>query len=60
VALHGPHVGIDRILWATNYPLATSTWPRTRDVIARCFQGVSEDQREAVLWRNAAALYGLS
>src|SRR5581483_7539333 len=35
VSLHGPHVGIDRILWSTNFPLATSTWPSTGDMIGR-------------------------
>src|SRR5579871_1230035 len=59
VSLHGPHVGTDRILWSTNFPMATSTWPRTRDVVARSFEGVTPEQREQVLWRNAAALYGL-
>ncbi len=52
-----PHVGVDKILWSTNFPLATSTWPRTRDTINRCFEGVSTEDREQVLWNNAATLY---
>lgn len=52
-------VGEDHILWSANFPLATSTWPRTRETIDRCFSGVSKDIREKVLWKNAAALYAL-
>jgi predicted TIM-barrel fold metal-dependent hydrolase len=60
VALHGPHLGMDRILWAMNYPQATSSWPGTREVIEGSFQGVPTQQREQVLWRTAAGLYSLS
>ena len=53
------HVGADHILWSTNFPLGTSTWPRTQETIARCFQDVSAEAREKVLWKNAAILYRL-
>jgi predicted TIM-barrel fold metal-dependent hydrolase len=49
----------DPILWSANFPLTTSTWPRTRDTIERCLQGVSGEARKKVLWKNAANLYGL-
>ena len=51
------YLGIDNMLWSTNLPLATSTWPRTRETIDRCFRGVPNAAREKVLWGNAAALY---
>ncbi len=60
VAPYAPFYGVDRILWATNFPLATSTWPRTRETIARCMEGVSTEERNQVLWDNAAALYSLN
>ena len=59
VAPFASYVGADRILWATNFPLATSTWPRPHETIERCFQGVSTEVREKILWRNAARLYRL-
>jgi predicted TIM-barrel fold metal-dependent hydrolase len=59
VAAFAPFFGIERILWATNYPLATSTWPRTRDSLSRCLAEVSPEDRDSVLWDNAARLYGL-
>jgi uncharacterized protein len=53
------YIGADHILWSTNLPLATSTWPRTKQAIEHCFQGVSADARARVLWKNAADLYRL-
>lgn len=54
------YVGEDHILWSTNFPLATSTWPRTQETVARCFEGVTPEARAKVLWKNAASLYGLA
>ncbi len=53
------YIGAEHILWSTNFPLATSTWPRTRETIARCFKNVTSETREKVLWKNAANLYRL-
>jgi predicted TIM-barrel fold metal-dependent hydrolase len=53
------YIGVENILWSTNFPLATSTWPATRDAIARNFQGVPDDERAQMLWGNAAQLYKL-
>ena len=51
------YVGADRILWSSNLPLATSTWANTRATLDRCFEAVSNEAREKILWRNAAQLY---
>jgi len=59
VAPFAPYIGADRILWSTNLPLATSSWPHTHEEIERCFDGVSPGDRQQILWRNAAELYGL-
>jgi predicted TIM-barrel fold metal-dependent hydrolase len=53
------YVGAEHILWSSKLPLATSTWPRTRETLESCFRGVSPEAREKVLWRNAARLYRL-
>jgi uncharacterized protein len=59
IAPFADYIGVEHILWSANFPLATSTWPRTRETIDRCFQGVSAEAREKVLWKNAASLYRL-
>ena len=59
VAAFAPYVGVDRVLWSTNLPLATSTWPGTQGTIERCFRGVSEEDTKQILWNSAASLYRL-
>jgi predicted TIM-barrel fold metal-dependent hydrolase len=54
------HVGAENILWATNFPLAGSTWPDSRGFIERCFDGVPDADRRKILWENAARLYRIS
>ncbi len=59
VAPQIPFVGATSMMWATKFPATTSTWPETRAVIGRCFEGVGEADRAQVLWKNAADLYRL-
>jgi predicted TIM-barrel fold metal-dependent hydrolase len=59
VAPFAGYIGTDNILWSTNFPLATSSWPRTAETVARCFRNVATEDRERVLWKNAASLYRL-
>jgi len=59
VAPFTEYIGADHILWSANFPLANSTWPRTRETIDHCFKDVSAEDRERILWKNAAELYRL-
>jgi len=51
------HIGLGNLLWSTNFPQSTSTWPESRRAIGRCFEGVPENERRQVLVDNAARLY---
>jgi predicted TIM-barrel fold metal-dependent hydrolase len=53
------HIGVNNLLWSTNFPQATSTWPQSRQSIDRCFEGIPEDVRRQVLVDNAARIYRL-
>jgi predicted TIM-barrel fold metal-dependent hydrolase len=53
------YIGLDNLLWSTNFPQATSTWPNSREVIGRCFEGLPDQERRQVLIDNAAKLYKL-
>jgi len=53
------YLGVDNIMWETNFPLTNSTWPNSQDQIAKSFQAVPEDERAKMLWGNAAELYKL-
>ena len=51
------YIGIENVLWSAQFPLATSTWPNTQEALARSFDGVAADDRQKILWENAAKLY---
>ena len=51
------HIGLNNMLWSTNFPQSTSTWPESRRAIERCFEDVPKDERRQVLVDNAARLY---
>jgi predicted TIM-barrel fold metal-dependent hydrolase len=54
------YVGIDRILWESEFPRSASTYPDSRRMIESNFAEVPVTDRELILWRNAARLYKLS
>jgi predicted TIM-barrel fold metal-dependent hydrolase len=53
------YIGVNNILWETNFPQASSTWPRSWDAIETSFRQVPDDERSRLLAGNAAQLYGL-
>jgi predicted TIM-barrel fold metal-dependent hydrolase len=55
--IHARHIGANRILWASNFPAANSSWPKTRTFVDRCLAGTSDDERKQILHGNAAELY---
>jgi hypothetical protein len=54
------HIGVGNMLWSTNFPQATSTWPESRRAIARSFDGIPDGVRRQVLVDNPAKVYNLS
>jgi predicted TIM-barrel fold metal-dependent hydrolase len=53
-------VGRESLLWASDYPHTDSTWPRSREVIARNFADVPSAELGPIVCENAARLYGLT
>ena len=53
------YLGAANILWSSNFPLATSTWPNTRRNAELSFAGVPETEKRQIQWENAAKLYSL-
>jgi len=51
------HIGAQNILWSTNFPFPSSSWPNSLDFINRSFEGVQDADRRSILWENAAKLY---
>jgi predicted TIM-barrel fold metal-dependent hydrolase len=53
-------IGMENILWSTQYPLATSTWPGTPEALKQSFAGLPAVDRKKILWENAAKLYKIT
>ena len=54
-----PYIGSDLLMWSSDYPHQNSTWPHSRDVIARDLGGLSAEDREKLVSRNAIELHKL-
>ena len=55
----GSCVDPSKIMWATNFPTANSSWPDTADRVSDCLSNLGDNEREQVLWGNAAKVYKL-
>jgi predicted TIM-barrel fold metal-dependent hydrolase len=53
------HIGIDNIMWASDYPHSETTWPNSKSLTDEWFTPLGEDDKRKVLWENAAKLYHL-
>jgi predicted TIM-barrel fold metal-dependent hydrolase len=52
-------LGVENIMWSSDYPHPDTTWPHSREVVERQFAGIPEDERALILSGNATRLYGL-
>jgi predicted TIM-barrel fold metal-dependent hydrolase len=50
-------IGVDNMMWGSDYPHSESTFPRSRQVLDRILQGVPEPERAKVVGLNAARVY---
>ncbi len=53
------HLGVDNLLWATDYPHPDSTWPESRTVIEKQFAQCTGEEKRRMTSDNAARLYRL-
>ena len=52
-------IGVNRLMWGSDYPHGDSTWPESRPTINFNFQGVEEDDVAAICYNTVAELYGI-
>jgi predicted TIM-barrel fold metal-dependent hydrolase len=52
-------VGIENILWSTDFPHPATTWPNSQAIVERQFADISPDERELICSGNAARIYNL-
>ena len=51
-------VGVERMLWSSDYPHPTTDWPHSWKVINASFANVPDNERHAILAGNAQRLFG--
>ena len=52
-------IGVDNIMWESDFPHPTCTWPNSQQYIERGLKGVPKDERHKMLVGNALKLYHL-
>jgi predicted TIM-barrel fold metal-dependent hydrolase len=52
-------VGIDHLMWSSDYPHTQSTWPHSQQIIARDFADVPDDEKLKIVRQNVIRLYDL-
>jgi len=52
-------IGVTQLMWGSDYPHFDSTFPKSREAIARNFEGVPEDEMRLILGENMARVYNL-
>jgi predicted TIM-barrel fold metal-dependent hydrolase len=53
-------VGVDHMLWSSDYPHISSNWPTSWRTIQSAMSGLDRAERDLILAGNAARLYGFS
>ena len=51
-------IGVDRLMWGSDYPHSESTFPRSREVLSEILEGVPADEQASIVGGAAASLYG--
>jgi predicted TIM-barrel fold metal-dependent hydrolase len=52
-------IGVENILWSTDFPHPACTWPNSRAVVADVMEGVPDNEAELMVFGNGARLFGV-
>ena len=52
-------IGVENLMWATDYPHPDSTWPRSQEVLHEHFKDVPADEVEMIAAGNVTRIYNL-
>ena len=51
-------IGVDNILWSSDYPHRESTWPKSRETLERIMAGIPEEEKTKITYSNSARMFG--
>ena len=52
------YMGVDNIMWGSDYPHAESTFPKSKEIVKRILEGVADDEKAKIAGLNTARMYG--
>ena len=52
-------IGVDNLMWCSDFPHSVSNWPIDVEIAQAQLVDASAAERERILWRTCAELYGL-
>ena len=52
-------LGVENILWSTDFPHPCCNWPNASAKIESLFEGVPEEDVQKITWQNGATMYGI-
>jgi len=55
---HRHDIGVDNLLWSSDFPHSATFWPKSGEKIAADFSNVGDADRQKILWDNTSKLYG--
>jgi predicted TIM-barrel fold metal-dependent hydrolase len=50
-------IGVDNMMWGSDYPHSESTFPRSRNILAKILSGVPDDEAAKIVGGNTARVY---
>jgi predicted TIM-barrel fold metal-dependent hydrolase len=50
-------IGVDQLMWGSDYPHAESTWPKSQEILERILADVPADEKAKIAGANVARLY---
>ena len=53
-------IGVDRLMWGSDYPHPEGTFPASRKTLERNFAGIPAAGKRLITGGNAARLYGIN
>ncbi|MDT5334913.1 MAG: hypothetical protein QOD90_418, partial [Mycobacterium sp.] len=60
VLQHGrERLGVDNIMWSSDYPHPVSSWPHSQDIATHLFPDATTEERDKLLFRNAERVWNL-
>ena len=51
-------IGVDNMMWGSDYPHSESTFPESRRIISEILAGVPADEQAKIVAGNTARVYG--